>query len=492
MEKVTIWLTSYNHERFLGPCIESVLNQTYKDFQLFIVDDCSSDNSWNIITKYAKLDKRITVIRHEFNQGGSGLKDQVENLPGEYIAIVHSDDIWENTKLEKQIRVLDNNKEIAACFTKVKFIDDEGIEYSQEFDQEFNIFEQPNRNRFEWLHYFFYHRNCLCHPSVLIRKEVYIKYGIISSGLHGYPDFFQWVRLCKYAEIYIIQERLVGFRKHRDESNTSGERMENIKRIHTEEIFVLREYKGLLESHEVLNVFPECKKYIINGEMVEEFALAQMFLTGPGHAHWLIGLEILYEIFQDREKVRLIQEKYNYSSKSFNIDKQKYDLFNIINPDRCLDVTLFFNTGKGYNIKECIKKKVFIQHLGRCIFTIQLDDFQCNDVVETRLDLDEGRYRRFNIVSLNNNGKKVDILGSNCIKKEEWDTFYTSDPQYFLSSLEPGELKVEVYTELIELQEIEQYYNNVNQQKSELLSELDKIKESKFWKLYSRVKRLKG
>ena len=86
MEKVTIWLTSYNHERFLGPCIESVLNQTYKDFQLFIVDDCSSDNSWNIITKYAKLDKRITVIRHEFNQGGSGLKDQVENLPGEYSA----------------------------------------------------------------------------------------------------------------------------------------------------------------------------------------------------------------------------------------------------------------------------------------------------------------------------------------------------------------------------------------------------------------------
>ena len=298
MEKVTVWLTSYNHAKYLRTCIESVLGQTYQHFQFYIVDDCSTDDSWNIIREYAEKDGRITTIRHERNWGGSGFDKYFNNLPGEYIAIIHSDDVWESNKLEKQVEILDNNRKVEACFTHVKLINDNNEEFNNNLHQLNILFEQKNRSRYEWLHYFFYFRNCLCHPSLLIRKNAYKTYNLFTRELHGYPDFCKWIRICMNAEIYIIQEKLTRFRIHDNEENTSGEKPENINRIHTEEYFVMKEYIKLLETHEVLDVFPEAQKYVVDGMIVEKYALAQIYLSGPSHAHWLIGLELLCELFR--------------------------------------------------------------------------------------------------------------------------------------------------------------------------------------------------
>ena len=68
MPIVTVLLTSYNHGDYIRGSIESILNQTFKDFELYIIDDCSSDNSWDIIQEYK--DDRIIAIRHEKNEGG--------------------------------------------------------------------------------------------------------------------------------------------------------------------------------------------------------------------------------------------------------------------------------------------------------------------------------------------------------------------------------------------------------------------------------------
>ncbi len=126
MSKVSILLSSYNHANYLKKSIDSILNQTYNDFELIIVDDCSSDDSWKIIKSYK--DKRIRKIRHKENKGSILTIELVESFNGEYFAVAHCDDYWEKTKLEKQVKFLEEHHEIAACFTYVKLVDENDSE----------------------------------------------------------------------------------------------------------------------------------------------------------------------------------------------------------------------------------------------------------------------------------------------------------------------------------------------------------------------------
>ena len=93
--KISVILTSYNHEKFLRQSIESVLDQTYQDFEFIIVDDCSTDHSWKIICEYKDRYPQIIAIRHDYNWHGGSIDDAVRNYAsGDYIAVHHSDDIW--------------------------------------------------------------------------------------------------------------------------------------------------------------------------------------------------------------------------------------------------------------------------------------------------------------------------------------------------------------------------------------------------------------
>src|SRR5436189_263834 len=111
--KVSVILTCYNTEKYLRESIESVLNQTYKDFELIIWYDESTDNSWDIISGYT--DERIRVFRHEPNGFAAHFQQAITEVArGEYIAVHHSDDAWELEKLEKQVAFLDVHPEIGA------------------------------------------------------------------------------------------------------------------------------------------------------------------------------------------------------------------------------------------------------------------------------------------------------------------------------------------------------------------------------------------
>ena len=106
MPKISIMLTSYNHEKYLREAIDSVLAQTYSDFELIIWDDASSDNSWNIIKSYS--DKRIKAFRNEKNRlSHYGVNKTISEVAeGEYFAMHHSDDVWAPEKLQNQVEYL--------------------------------------------------------------------------------------------------------------------------------------------------------------------------------------------------------------------------------------------------------------------------------------------------------------------------------------------------------------------------------------------------
>ena len=104
---VSIITPNYNCSRFITETIESVLAQTYTNWEMIIVDDCSTDNSYQISLEYSQKDSRIKVYKNDKNSGAAFSRNSALDIAqGEYIAFLDSDDLWETVKLEKQINFI--------------------------------------------------------------------------------------------------------------------------------------------------------------------------------------------------------------------------------------------------------------------------------------------------------------------------------------------------------------------------------------------------
>lgn len=302
MFKISVILTSFNHAKFLREAIESTLNQTYKDFELIIWDDASTDNSWDIITSYQ--DPRIRAFRNSKQMRGiyNMNKAILEVAQGDFIAIHHSDDVWELDKLEKQINFLWANPDIGAVFTNALIINENGSEFQDKEHFYYNIFNQENRTRHQWLRYFFDKGNALCHPSVMIRKQCYSDCGLYRYGLGQLGDFDMWIRLCLQYEIHVLPEKLIRFRILKGDANTSGNRPDTRARGCFEFYLLLFNFLKLKKGEDLLKAFPETSKYLEESRENVRYSLARAILDmSPQYYITQFALNVLFDCINDRE-----------------------------------------------------------------------------------------------------------------------------------------------------------------------------------------------
>lgn len=434
--KITVILTSYNHDRFLKQSIDSVLNQTYNDFEFIIVDDCSSDSSWDIICEYKKNYPEIVIIHHEYNWGGWIIPSTVRDYAtGDYIAIHHSDDIWEKNKLEKQVAIIKDNPKYVAVFTNAIVIDDNGDLYNDKEGFYFNLFSAENRTRYDWLNYFFYHGNCLCHPSVLIKKSAYEEDGFFRKGLQQIPDFVKWIQLCKQHEIYVIPEKLVRFRIHNEGKNTSGMRVDTQIRSTVELNLMLMEYASIHDREEFLKIFPEAGKYCTEDFFSSDYVLGRLCTEEnmPPYTR-MFGVQLLYKVLNDSYVSNVLKQELGYTDKQFKKENGKYDIFSVI-PKRFEQIrSLYYDTGKGYNIKEVITEEFTLYR--ECefyaCFTIDLADG--STLMGLRFDPAEGVMIKTALFEVVVNGTKTESVGENAFSRDDHkDVFLTLDPIYSIN-----------------------------------------------------------
>ena len=120
--KVSVITPMYNCEKFISETIESVLNQTYTNWEMIIIDDCSTDKSKQIVKQYIERDKRIRLIALNENSGAAVARNKgIEVSSGRFIAFLDGDDLWEPNKLEKQIQFM-TEKNIGFSFTSYEVI----------------------------------------------------------------------------------------------------------------------------------------------------------------------------------------------------------------------------------------------------------------------------------------------------------------------------------------------------------------------------------
>lgn len=195
---VSIIMAAYNAEKTIAMSIESVLWQTYGNFELLIIDDCSSDNTLDIIAHYT--DCRIRVFTHSQNMGVSHTRHHgILEAKGNWIAILDSDDLWMPDKLEKQFnRQKETNGKF--FFTASSFIlNDKLINW---------ILEVPETIAYKTL----LKQNRISNSSVLIRKELYQQYEVVKCGII-HEDFACWLNVLKNGIVaYGINEPLLIYR----------------------------------------------------------------------------------------------------------------------------------------------------------------------------------------------------------------------------------------------------------------------------------------
>ncbi len=224
MSHVSVVIPLYNAEDFIGPCVESVLGQTYSDWELIIVDDGSTDRSAAIADKYAREDSRIRLLHHpqRANRGVSLTRRRaMDECTGEFIALLDADDVYLPNKLELQVALAVSYPECVVFHSRATGIDAAGedIRGKNPVDA-FNKFARTStRYGFRELGDFL-KDNKILNSSALIRGSVLreVPYGF--PQLFQYEDWTLWTLLSGCGPFYVQSETLVQYRIH-DQSATS-------------------------------------------------------------------------------------------------------------------------------------------------------------------------------------------------------------------------------------------------------------------------------
>lgn len=203
MPKVSVIMPAYNAEKYIGEAIESILAQTYRDFELIIVNDGSTDRTEEIILNYS--DSRIVYLKNETNLKISDtLNRGIDIAQGEYIARMDSDDISLPERFERQVAYMDQNPKCVVCGTAA-ILFGEGMEEQMAVPS-----DDPRYVKGQMIFH------CpIIHPSVFIRKSTLQQNQIhYDNEFNGSEDFELWWRLARYGEVTSLREKLIRYRIH--------------------------------------------------------------------------------------------------------------------------------------------------------------------------------------------------------------------------------------------------------------------------------------
>ena len=195
---VSIITPSYNTAPYISDTIESVLNQTYSNWEMIIVDDCSTDNTDEVVKKYLK-DKRIHYIKNDKNSGAAVSRNKaIKNAKGEWIAFLDSDDLWKEDKLEKQLKFMRDNN-YAFSYTNYEEIDEKNNKLNRLVTGPRSITKAGMYN--------------YCWPGCLTVMYNANKTGLIQiANLPKNNDYAMWLKVIKKHKCYLLNESLAYYR----------------------------------------------------------------------------------------------------------------------------------------------------------------------------------------------------------------------------------------------------------------------------------------
>ncbi len=244
MVLVSVLMGSYNHEKYIAEAVENVLNQTFPDLELVIVDDGSTDNSPKIIQEYQKTDPRVHAFFHQENRGiPQTMNECLAAAQGKFVSFIGSDDLWVISKLEKQLAVLSVNEDLIV-WSEGEVIDAQGAPNGAVFTEINACGNKPKSGRI--------FKEIICEnyifgQSALFKRE-FCRNLFFNRRLKYLSDFQFWADLAFEHEFLFMSEPLAKYRIHgkntlfRDKSSWLKDR------IYIRNYFLQR-YGGTMSRH---------------------------------------------------------------------------------------------------------------------------------------------------------------------------------------------------------------------------------------------------
>lgn len=207
MPKVSILMPVYNADKYLNEAVDSILNQTFKDWELIIINDGSTDRSRELLSQIA--DNRVIIVDNEKNLGLiDTLNKGINHCKGEYIARMDADDISIPERIEKQVQFMDNHPRHIMCGTNALVIDNNGKVTGK--------IRNLTDNRFLQINLLF--SNPFIHPSMMIRSDI-LKNNLYDKQYKHIEDYELWCRIALLGEVANLENDLLFYRWH--DSNIS-------------------------------------------------------------------------------------------------------------------------------------------------------------------------------------------------------------------------------------------------------------------------------
>jgi len=204
---VSVVMPTYNGERFLRPAIESILNQTFRDFELIVIDDGSTDTTPRILAEFKHKDDRLIVLSNEQNLGIAAATNRgLAAARGEYVALQDHDDLSLPRRFQTQVDFLNSHPEIALVGSAAELIDENGVTYDEYHEPEDDI-------ELKWETLF---RCPISHTSVMVRRRVMLETGGYSPDptLKVASDYDLLSRIVMRYRVANLSQPLVQWRRH--------------------------------------------------------------------------------------------------------------------------------------------------------------------------------------------------------------------------------------------------------------------------------------
>lgn len=205
MAKVSVIIATYNHAKYLPRAIDSVLEQTYQDFEIIVIDDGSTDNTKAACERYSDKYPNKVKYFYQQNSGPAAARNKgIKKASGEYAAFLDADDLWMKEKLQIQIEFLEKNRDISFVYGKAKVLDESGNQIGIKPER----YQQHDFSKLilDWGHF----------PmmTVVVRKECFDKVGYFAEDLYIMEDIHLWIRISKFFKIHGLDQFLGSYFKH--------------------------------------------------------------------------------------------------------------------------------------------------------------------------------------------------------------------------------------------------------------------------------------
>lgn len=281
---VSVIIPCYNAEKYVDSAVRSIINQTYKNLEIIVTDDCSTDGTFAILKKFATEDSRIKLYKNETNlKIVKTLNNMIQLANGKYIARMDADDISLPKRIEKQVEFLEENPDIAFCGTNAFIINE-----NSKCTGKTSLPITPEDNKF-----FLQFYSTFFHPTVMIRSEIY-KQNLYNENFLYAEDYELWARMIFQENLKgsNLAENLFKYRifqnqsssAHRDEQNNGSARIfdkykivpdENVE-FHKNLFFAHKCEESKSELGYAKNVFIELskRKFKYSFDAIQKFLLS--------------------------------------------------------------------------------------------------------------------------------------------------------------------------------------------------------------------------